>query len=141
MKVRDIFTKDPEVINPESSVAEAANKMRQADIGMLPVCENDRLIGSITDRDIAIRCVAEERDALGTKVRDVMSPHLYYCFDDQDLKEVALQMEDKHVRRLPVLNRSKRLIGIVSLCDFAVRAEERQLAGEILEEVAEPSVK
>ncbi|MBM3832422.1 MAG: CBS domain-containing protein [Verrucomicrobia bacterium] len=90
-------------------------------------------------RDLAIRSVAEGHDPLSTKVRDVMTPGITYCFDDQDLEEAAKIMEDKQIRRLPVLNREKRLIGIVSLGDLAVRSHDDRLAEELLECVSEPA--
>jgi CBS domain-containing protein len=139
MKLRDILTKDPEVISPDAMICEAARKMKAHDIGMLPVCDGERLVGAITDRDLTIRAVAEGSDPLNTKVRDVMTPHICYCFDDQDLEEAANQMEEKQIRRLAVLNRDKRLVGIVSLGDFAVRSKDEHLTEEVLECVSQPA--
>jgi CBS domain-containing protein len=139
MKIREIVTMDPEVISPEAMICEAARKMKQCDIGMLPVCDGERLVGAITDRDLAIRAVAEGYDPLKTRVRDVMTPGICYCFADQDLEEVAHLMEEKQVRRLAVLNRDKRLVGIVSLGDFAVRSKDDSLTEEVLERVSQPA--
>src|SRR5439155_15984364 len=86
MKLKDILTKDPEVINPDAMICEAARKMKECDIGMLPVCDGDRLVGAITDRDLAVRAIAEGRDPLSTKVRDVMTPGICYGFEDEDLE-------------------------------------------------------
>ena len=139
MKVNEIITHDPEVIRPGTALIEAAQKMKSLDIGMLPVCDGDRLVGVITDRDITVRGVAHGCDPKTTRVQEVMTPEVIYCFDDEDVKDVAKKMEEKQVRRLPVLNREKRLVGIVSLGDLAVRTGKEKLAGEVLEAVSEPA--
>ena len=105
---------------------------------MLPVCDGDRLVGVITDRDITVRGVAQGCDPKTARVQEVMTPEVIYCFDDEDVKEAAKKMEEKQVRRLPVLNREKRLVGIVSLGDLAVRTGKEELAGEVLERVSKP---
>ena len=138
MKVNEIITHDPEVIRPETALIEAAQKMKSLDIGMLPVCDGDRLVGVITDRDITVRGVAQGYDPKTARVQEVMTPEVIYCFDDEDVKDVAKKMEEKQVRRLPVLNREKRLVGIVSLGDLAVRTGKEKLAGEVLERVSKP---
>ena len=138
MKVNEIITHDPEVIRPETALIEAAQKMKSLDIGMLPVCDGDRLVGVITDRDITVRGVAQGHDPKIARVSEVMTPEVIYCFDDEDVKDVAKKMEEKQVRRLPVLNREKRLVGIVSLGDLAVRTGKEELAGEVLERVSKP---
>lgn len=104
--------------SPQQTIREVARMMREADAGAIPVGENDRLVGMITDRDIAIRAVAEGKNS-DTPVREVMTGEIGYCFDDEDLDSVALKMSDMKVRRLPVLNRDKRLVGMVSLGDIA----------------------
>ena len=113
--------------------------MKSLDVGMLPVCDNDRLAGAITDRDIVIRAVATGCNPDATSVREVMTKELFYCFDDEDIVEAAQLMEERQIRRLPVLNRNKRLVGIVSLGDVAVRTRHEQLAGEVLESISEPT--
>lgn len=138
MKVNEIITHDPEVIRPETTLIEAAQKMKSMDIGMLPVCDVDRLVGMITDLDITVRGVAQGYDPKTARVQEVMTSEGIYCFDDEDVKEAAKKMEEKQVRRLPVLNREKRLVGIVSLGDIAVRTGKEKLAGEVLERVSEP---
>ena len=138
MKVNEIITHDPEVIRPEAALIEAAQKMKSMDIGMLPVCDGDRLVGVITDRDITVRGVAQGCDPKTAHFQEVMTPEVIYCFDDEDVKEAAKKMEEKQVRRLPVLNREKRLVGIVSLGDLAVRTGKEKLAGEVLERVSGP---
>jgi len=138
MKVNEIITRNPEVIHPETPLLAAAQKMNSLDIGMLPVCDGERLVGMITDRDITVRGVAQARDPQTTRVDQIMTPEIIYCFDDEDVKDVAKTMEEKQVRRLPVLNRDKRLVGIVSLGDLAVRTGEEKLAGEVLERISGP---
>jgi CBS domain-containing protein len=113
--------------------------MQQLDIGPLPVCDGDRVVGMLTDRDITVRAVAEGRDPRTTTVRDVMTPDLVYGFEDQDIQDATRLMEQHQIRRLPVLNRAKRLVGMVSLGDLAVRAGNPPLAGEVLEQVSEPA--
>jgi CBS domain-containing protein len=137
MLIRDCMTKNVEIITPDTSVAEAAQKMRDGDFGMVPVGESDRLIGMITDRDIAIRAVAEGKDPESTKVRDVMSAKVLYCFEDQPVEEVARNMGENQVRRLPVLNREKRLIGIISLGDITKAPEHGDSAKEALHQISE----
>jgi CBS domain-containing protein len=137
MKVKEISTKNPECIGPNASLTEAAKKMRILDVGMLPVCENDKLIGTVTDRDITVRAVAEGLDPKVCKVRQMMTPEVIYCFENRSVEEAAQLMEEKQIRRLPVLDAEKHLVGIVSLGDLAARAHERKLAGEVLEHVAQ----
>jgi CBS domain-containing protein len=132
MKVHEVMTPEAHWVDPEVTLKEAALKMRQQNIGALPVGENDRLIGLVTDRDICCRAVAEGRDPMRAKVRDVMSPKISYCFDDHDLGEAAQVMEEKQVRRLAVLNRNKRIVGVLSVADLA-RHGQQALAGEVLE--------
>jgi CBS domain-containing protein len=106
---------------------------------MLPVCDGDRLVGSLTDRDLAIRAVADGADPLRTKVSEVMTSRISYCFEESDLEEAARIMEEKQIRRLPVLNDQKRLVGIISLGDLAVRSHDERLVEEVMERVCEPA--
>jgi CBS domain-containing protein len=138
-RVRDVMTPGVEVIHPRSTVAEAAEKMKDLDVGILPVCDGDRLMGMLTDRDIVVRIIADQRDPKQTTVIDAMTPQVAYCFEDEDVQEAAMLMVDKQIRRLPVLNRDKRLVGIVSLGDLAVQTKNTQLSGEVLEYVSEPA--
>jgi CBS domain-containing protein len=139
MKIAEVCTPNPQCISPDASLMDAAQKMRSLDIGMLPVCDNDRLAGAVTDRDITIRAVAEGLDPKTTPVRQVLTPEIYYCFENQSISEVAQMMEERQIRRLPVLNEGKRLVGIVSLGDLAVRTGKEKLVGEVLERVSEPA--
>ena len=136
MKVCDAMSRDVQIASPKQSIRDAARIMAKIDAGALPVGENDRLVGVITDRDIAIRAVAEGK-APTTKIRDVMSQEVLYCFDDQDLEEVAQNMGEMKIRRLPVVNRDKRLVGIISLGDLA-RKEDAGTTGHAISEISEP---
>ena len=119
MLVKDCMSKKVELGEPGMSLRHAAQKMRDGDFGSLPVGENDRLAGVITDRDIAVRAVAEGKDPRQTKVREIMSDKVLYCYEDEPTEEVARNMGENQIRRLPVLNRKKRLVGILSLGDLA----------------------
>ena len=123
------------VILSDRSIREAARLMSEIDAGALPVGENDRLVGMITDRDIAVRAVAQGK-SLETQVGDVMSKEVLYCFDDEDLDDVARTMSDVKVRRLPVLNREKRLVGILSFGDLALH-EDAKTAGRAIAHISE----
>lgn len=119
MKVSEAMTSDVRIANPDETIREAAQLLASIDAGALPVGENDRLVGMITDRDIAIRAVAEGKGP-DTKVRDVMTSDVRYCFDDQEVDEVQRNMGDNRVRRMAVLNHDKRLVGILSFADLAL---------------------
>ncbi|MGJ0532081.1 CBS domain-containing protein [Methylocystis sp.] len=136
MKVSEIMTPDVHMANPDQTIREAAKTMAEIDAGALPVSENDRLIGMITDRDIAVRCVAEGR-GLDAKVREVMTQEIKYCFGDQEVEEVAKNMAQQQLRRLPVIDRSKRLVGIVSLGDIAA-GEGPDVSGDALRGISQP---
>lgn len=137
-KLKDIMSKDVQVIGPEETIQEAARKMRDGDFGMMPVGENDRMIGAISDRDIAVRAVAEGREP-GTKVRAVMSEGIAWAYEDDTVERAAKIMSEHQIRRLPVVNRDKRLVGIVALGDFAVDQREIKPAAKALAEISEPA--
>jgi CBS domain-containing protein len=136
MRVSDAMTRDVRVANPNQSIREAARMMADVDAGILPVGEQDRLVGMITDRDIAVRAVAQGKGP-ETPVREVMTSEVKYCFEDEDTDHVAHNMADLQVRRLPVVNRDKRLVGILSLGDLAVM-EGAKPAGEALAGISQP---
>jgi CBS domain-containing protein len=123
---------DVHLANPDMSLCDAAAMMASHDIGVLPVGENDRLVGVITDRDIAVRAVAGGKDPRSTTVRDVMSNNVRWVYDDASTKEAAQIMSKNQIRRLPVINHEKRLVGIVSIGDFAVESAEIRPAAEAL---------
>jgi len=137
-KVRNIMSTDLEVVRPEATIKEAAELMRRVDIGVLPVCDGERLEGMITDRDIVVRGIAEDRDFHYTSVRDIMSKQVYYCFEDESVEDAAKLMQRRQVRRLVVLDRNKRLKGIVALKDLSFETGDEKLAGETLKAVSEP---
>lgn len=137
MKVQELMTHDVALINSDQTVQKAARLMVDLDVGILPVGEGDRLVGMITDRDIAVRGMAQGKGP-NTKVREVMTPEVKYCFADQDIEEIATNMADIQVRRLPVLNRDKRLVGILSLCDIAISKDPDQ-AVEALSGISRPT--
>ena len=136
MKINEIMTRNPEYIGPDEILARAAARMRDLNVGSLPVCKDGRLVGVLTDRDVAVRAVANGLDPQ-TSVRSVMSRLVTYCFDDQDQEVAASLMETNRIRRLPVLDRHERLVGIVSLGDLAVRTHHEKMALRVLEHISE----
>jgi CBS domain-containing protein len=139
MQIREIMTREPVVIGPGMVLKEAAETMRDLDSGVMPVGQNDRLVGMLTDRDITIRATAAGKDPNQTRVEEVMTPDVVYCFEDDDARDAALKMEEHQIRRLIVLNHDKRLVGILSLGDLAVHTSDDRLAGEVAEAVSEPA--
>lgn len=115
----DIMSKDVHVIAPSTTVQEAAQQMKQQDVGALPICDGQKLVGMVTDRDITIRAVAKGSDPRATKVTDIMSGDVVWCYDDASVEEVARTMEAKQLRRMPIIDHDKRLVGIVALADVA----------------------
>jgi len=130
MKICNVMTRDPKLAHPDETLQEAARTMRDFDCGILPVADGDRLVGMITDRDIAIRCLAEGKGP-DTRVRDAMTPEVKYCYEDENTEQVAHNMAEIQVRRLPVLSRDKRLVGIISVGDLA-REDLAECGGEAL---------
>ena len=139
MKVSDIMTRDVRLLSPDQTIREAASLMADIDAGAVPVGENDRLVGMITDRDIVVRAVAQGKSA-DTKVADVMSKEMLYCFDTDDIDAVARNMGKAQVRRLPVVNEDKRLVGIISLGDLA-RNDDPTTIGRTVSRVSTPGGK
>jgi len=137
MQVSTAMCNRVKIATPNQSIREAARLMAQIDAGVLPVGENDRLAGMLTDRDIAIRAVAAGKGP-DTPVREVMTMEVKYCFEDDDLEDVAQEMAELKVRRMPVLNHDKRLVGILSLGDIARAADEADTAGNALTSISEP---
>jgi len=139
MRVSEAMTREVRIATPGQSIRDVAKLMAELDAGALPVGENDRLVGMITDRDIAIRAVAAGKGP-DTPVREVMSSDVKYCYDDEDLEHVARNMGDIQVRRLPVVNRDKRLVGIVSLGDVS-QNEDTRTTGKATAKVSQPGGK
>ncbi|WP_298234800.1 CBS domain-containing protein [uncultured Azohydromonas sp.] len=134
------MTRGVRTLAPDDTLTKAAKLMEEIDSGVVPVCDGQHLIGLVTDRDIVVRAIAHGRSADTTMLREVMSPNPYWCYDDQPLDEVLDQMRDAQVRRMPVLDRNKQLVGILTLGDVAVRAQDIVAAGSALEEISEPVV-
>jgi CBS domain-containing protein len=135
MKVDAAMTRDVRLVRPDQTIREAAQLMAEIDAGAIPVTDNDRLVGMITDRDIAVRAVAQGKPP-EAMIRDVMSPGILYCFDDQELDEVATNMGKNQVRRLPVIDHDKRLVGILSLGDLASK-EDAGAVGRAVSQVSQ----
>jgi len=138
MQVHEAMTRGVECVRPDDTLQDVAQRMKDLGVGALPVCENDRLVGIITDRDITVRATAEGEDPWTGRVHEFMTRGITYCFEDQDIIEGARLMKQNQLRRLVVLNRAKRLVGIVSLGDLAVETGDEPLTGEALEAISEP---
>ncbi|RTZ45510.1 CBS domain-containing protein [Candidimonas sp. SYP-B2681] len=136
-KLKDVMSQSVKILNPETSIKDAARQMRDGDFGLMPVGENDRLVGTLSDRDIVIRAVAEGMDA-NTKVRDVMSTHVIWAYEDDSVETASQIMSDNQIRRLPIINADKRLVGIVALGDLATDAADIRSAGETLSDISKP---
>jgi CBS domain-containing protein len=139
MRLGEIMTRDVEVIGSNAPLKEAAAKMKQLDVGLIPICDGDRLKGTLTDRDITVRATAEGKNPSKTKVSAIMSTDIAYCYEDQEIEEAVSVMEARQIRRLPILNRDKHLVGIVALGDLAMHAGQNELVGETLKEVSRPA--
>ncbi len=137
MKVSDKMTRSPRIASPDDAIRDAAGAMAQVDTGVLPVGENDRLVGMVTDRDLAVRAVAQGKDPSKTKLREVMSGEPRYVFEDEPVEKAAASMAEQQVQRMPVLNREKRLVGIVSVGDLA-REAGGGVAGQALTGISRP---
>jgi CBS domain-containing protein len=137
MKVSEVMSRQVAVATPSDTLQRAAKAMIELDCGALPVGENDRLVGVITDRDIAIRAVAEGLDPTTTTVREIMSDDVKYCFEDESVDHIADNMANEQIRRLPVVDRNKRLVGIVSLGDIATKGESA-VGGDALRGISQP---
>jgi CBS domain-containing protein len=137
-QIKDVMSRDVQVIGPDATIAEAAKAMRDGDFGMMPVGENDKMVGAISDRDIAVRGIAEGCDG-SAKVRDVMSDGIRWAYEDDPVERAVELMSEHQVRRLPIVNREKRLVGIVALGDLAVKEKNAKPAAKALTEISEPT--
>lgn len=138
MKIREIMTPSVRWVQPEDSLVDAASLMRVLDVGILPVLKGSGVLGMITDRDITIRAVAAARPPADTQVREVMTPGVFFVYDDQDIEEALEVLKEHQIRRVPVVSRDHRLVGILSLGDIAVNASTAQ-SGEVLKHVSRPA--
>ncbi len=134
MLVRDVMTKKVTCVEPETTIAEAAKIMRKRDIGALPVAKKNGVIGIVTDRDICCRAIAEGLDPENTPIEKIMSRHITTCFDDQDLPDAAKLMEKKQIRRLPVLDHNRHLVGMMTVGDMSHHANH-ELVGEVEDQI------
>ena len=139
MQVKDIMTRNVEAIDADAYLIQAARKMKSFKIGALPVREKDHVVGMITDRDIAIRGVAGGKNPSTTRIKELMTPGAFKCYEDDDIHDAAEMMENKGIHRLLVLNNNNEPVGFVSLADFAVKSHDERLAWEILERISEPA--
>jgi CBS domain-containing protein len=137
-QIADVMTRGVRTLTPHDSVISAAQAMEEMDVGAIPVCDGDHLVGMVTDRDIVLRAVAHNRANDQTTLGDVMTAEPLWCYDDQSVDDVIEAMREAQLRRMPVVDRSQQLVGIVSLGDLAVKADEGQ-AGEALEQISEPA--
>lgn len=137
-QVSDVMTREVRSLPPTETVLKAAQAMKELDVGVIPVCDGQNLVGMVTDRDIVLRSVAEDCIAHDTPLSKVMTQDAVSCFEDQSIDEAAQAMRDAQVRRMPVVDRQKHLVGMLSLGDVATKADEQQ-AGEALEDISEPS--
>jgi CBS domain-containing protein len=136
MQIREVMTAKVSVAKPDMAVAEVAKLMRDDDIGAVPVADGDKLIGMVTDRDIVTRGLAETADLSRIRARDVMSPKVLYCFENDTVADVLVNMREQQIRRLPVVNSAKRLVGVVSIGDLS--QPEAQRAGDALKGISKP---
>lgn len=139
MQVQEIMSRDVVLASPDDTVQSAAKKMAEIDAGALPVGEQDRLVGMVTDRDIVVRAVAKGSGPKQCKVRDVMSSDIKYCYEDESVEDVARNMSSLQIKRLPVLNREKRLVGIIALGDLATEPGATDKAKSALSGISRPS--
>jgi CBS domain-containing protein len=133
------MTPQAEVVSPDAIVEDAAVTMKVLDIGVLPVCDEEGLVGLLTDRDLVVRVLAARRDPKTVRVGEVMTPNIVYCFEDDEVGRAARVLADHQIRRLPVLSRDKSLVGIVSLGDLAVHDPDQKQTAETLEDISQPS--
>eukprot|EP01121_Diplochlamys_sp_Union-15-3_P010664 TRINITY_DN3014_c0_g1_i2.p1 TRINITY_DN3014_c0_g1~~TRINITY_DN3014_c0_g1_i2.p1 ORF type:complete len:151 (-),score=40.58 TRINITY_DN3014_c0_g1_i2:42-494(-) len=138
-KIKNVMTKNVKLVGPDTTIQEAARKMKESDSGFLPIGKDDKLQGTVTDRDIVIRCIAEGADPKSTTVSKAMSNDIVYCFEDQDLRDAKKIMGEKQIRRLPVLNRDKRLVGVVSLGDLSEDTNVDDAVSKISKDTGKPS--
>jgi CBS domain-containing protein len=139
VKLKEVMTRNVEVVRPDAMLQEAASLMKRLDVGVIPVCDGENVLGMLTDRDITVRATAEGRDPKSTAVRDVMTEDVAYLYEDDEVEEAANLMGKRQIRRLIVLNQDKRLVGIASLGDIAVDTGKDKLSGNTLERISEPA--
>lgn len=137
--LKDIMTPQVDTISPDATAEDASARMKDLNVGAIPVCDADGLIGMLTDRDLVVRVMAQRRDPKAVRVGEAMTPEVSYCFENDDVGKAAQLMAQKQIRRLPVLSQSKKLVGIVSLGDLAVHGMDTKTSGNVLEQVSHPA--
>jgi len=137
-KLREVMTRKVETVRPEDTLATCADKMRRLDVGTMPVCDGERVLGMITDRDITVRATADGLDPNRTQVEQVMSAEVIWCFEDETVADATRKMSDRQIRRLLVMSRDKRLVGVVSLGDLALETDAER-AGDVLQDISQPN--
>jgi CBS domain-containing protein len=138
MKLKEIMTQDVEVVHPDDTLQTAARKMRERDVGFLPVCDGERLVGALSDRDVTIKAIAEGMDPRSTRVKDVVHSRVIWCYDNQNVSDAVRKMKENQVRRLMVIQRdNKQLVGVVSLGDLATNGTEK-MSSSLLQSVSSP---
>lgn len=137
MKIQEIMSKNPQSVSSNDKLSLAAEKMKKLDVGFLPVVDNGKISGVVTDRDIIIRAVANHKNPEEAKVKDCMSSKASCCFEDDDIQKAVNLMEDKQIRRLPIINRQNKLVGVVTIGDLAIQAHNQKLSGEVIEKISE----
>jgi CBS domain-containing protein len=140
LRIKDVMTPQAEVISPDATTEDAASIMKTLDVGVLPVCDEEGLVGILTDRDLVVRVMAASRDPKTMLVGEAMTPSVVYCFEDDEVEHAATIMAGQQIRRLPVLDKNRKLVGIVSMGDIAVDTQDHQLTGKLLENVSQPSL-
>lgn len=138
-QIRDVMTRDVRTVRPDDTLRAAAQCMDELNIGVLPVCDGDRLVGMVTDRDITVRGVAQGKQPDECRVSDVMSASVRSCYEDEEVDDVLDEMSDVQIRRVPVVDRQQKLVGIVSLGDLSERGGEQRRVAEALRDISTPS--
>ena len=138
MQVKEIMTRDVETVRRDTLLTDAAERMRTHDIGILPVWDGEQLQGIVTDRDIAVRAIVKNQQPELLRCQDVMTQNVVFCFEDQEVTEAGRIMQDHKIRRLPVINRQRHLVGIISIGDIALGTGDTKLAGVSVQEVSAP---
>ena len=137
--LKEIMTRQVDVISPDATAEDASTRMKDLNVGAIPVCDGDGLIGMLTDRDLVVRVMAQRRDPKAVRVGEAMTPEVSYCFEDDDVEKAAHLMSQKQIRRLPILSKAKKLVGIVSLGDLAVHGTDSKRSGDVLGQVSQPA--
>jgi CBS domain-containing protein len=137
MLVKEIMSTNPTYLTGNTTLKEASSRMSELDFGFIPVQEGDRLIGAVTDRDITVRATAQGKDPTKTTIKDVMTKGIKWCYEDDDLAEAAAYMSEEHVHRLAVMDKNKRFTGVISVSDFATKANDAGLCNDLVEALSE----